>query len=72
MVAGGKLPSEGIAANPAYTLTGSIEAREGFGLLALSRGFVCSTEGSPAGGLLYAFGGRNRKDVHMRRPLLAK
>ena len=36
---GGKLPSEEIAANPAYTPPDSIEAREGCGPLALSQFF---------------------------------
>ena len=35
---GGKLPSEEIAANPAYTPPGSIEAREGLRALSLSPG----------------------------------
>ena len=39
LVDGSKLPSEEIAANPAYTPPDSIEAREGRGLLALSRVF---------------------------------
>ena len=37
---GGKLPSEEIAANPAYTPPDSIEAREGRGPDELSWGFL--------------------------------
>ena len=37
---GGKLPSEEIAANPAYTPPDSIEAREGYGPDELSRVFL--------------------------------
>ena len=47
LVDGGKLPSEEIAANPAYTPPDSIEAREGCGPDELSGGFGQTERGRP-------------------------